>query len=659
MSGSRRAARVRGLALGVGFLLAALRESPGGSGWEVCLSGPSSEAQQDCLLRLWPRPPREEGGPGALLERDAGLVERLAARWLEAPAALTPEVRAAALEWRARALAKLGRAEEAADTWRESLVVDDETSRLTWLRADGSTVASLKLGIGGGRLLRAAESLLAVGLREQALELVREMAALGDLERAGEFAARAGVPDVLRAFEPREVWSAPRWYPPVPALEIRLLDGQRISLAALRGHVVLIDFWASWCAPCLKELPRMQELYRAERERGLVAITVNAQEPASVARRTAEALGLELPIGVYDGAVDDAFRVRQLPTVILVDREGKIRERWNGYAEGLEASIAAKARLLLAEEGGAETVELARVLQGGEGARVLWWRELPAPPLGLAVVAAEDGTPRIAATTPRRVLALDAHGQLLGGFEVGRGAGTLVRVPADGEGSGWLATYLPGTSALTLIDARDGSTLAWEASQPLTDVHAAGPELWIATLGGLFAVSVPGLEARSLWPRPVLALGRLGADRALLLGREGNLWRWPDGEAPVGPAPPRAWKLLPTDGGELVVVPSDVASATRVACAGQWRGIALGLASGQLLVVEDPARRVWVRSLWEDIRQVGAGDLDGDGCDEVLVGFGRGLAAVALRSRGVPADPPPPLGTAAPGRAASGTRPRR
>ena len=140
------------------------------------------------------------------------------------------------------------------------------------------------------------------------------------------------------------------WFPPIPDVRVPLLDGGDFSVASARGSVVLIDFWASWCTPCLAELPQLQTLYDAERDRGLVAIAINSQESDTTIRATVEAIGLKLPIGKYDSAVGQAFRVRSLPTVILVDRQGRMRARWDGYVPGLEQNIARQTRDLLGDD---------------------------------------------------------------------------------------------------------------------------------------------------------------------------------------------------------------------------------------------------------------------------------------------------------------------
>ena len=137
---------------------------------------------------------------------------------------------------------------------------------------------------------------------------------------------------------------APAWFEPLPEISIPLLAGGSLPLAQAQGSVLLLDFWASWCAPCMQELPRLQELYLAEKPRGLAVIAVNVDEPIETARRTASSLRLTVPVGAWSPAVGEAFRPRQLPLLLLADRRGRIRERWDGWLPGLEKTVASRVR---------------------------------------------------------------------------------------------------------------------------------------------------------------------------------------------------------------------------------------------------------------------------------------------------------------------------
>jgi thiol-disulfide isomerase/thioredoxin len=128
---------------------------------------------------------------------------------------------------------------------------------------------------------------------------------------------------------------------PVPAIT---LDGEPISLADLRGKVVWVDFWASWCPPCQAETPVLREVEVRHRDDGLAMVGVSVQESsADDVRRHVRTYGIEYPI-VADltGSIFRTWRVYGLPTQFLLDRNGTIRAVVQGPvdAETAESLVA-------------------------------------------------------------------------------------------------------------------------------------------------------------------------------------------------------------------------------------------------------------------------------------------------------------------------------
>ncbi len=102
------------------------------------------------------------------------------------------------------------------------------------------------------------------------------------------------------------------------------LDGKTYSLAALRGHVVLLNFWATWCPPCRKEMPDMEKLYQRFQSKGLIVLAVSDEERETVANFEAKQK-YSFPILLDpDRKVNDAFDVGGIPKSFLFDREGKL-----------------------------------------------------------------------------------------------------------------------------------------------------------------------------------------------------------------------------------------------------------------------------------------------------------------------------------------------
>ena len=98
-----------------------------------------------------------------------------------------------------------------------------------------------------------------------------------------------------------------------------------MTMSALRGHPVVLDFWATWCGPCQAEAPIVNGLAQRFKDKGLVVIGVNTSDAEGLAARYAVKKGLSFPI-VYDegNAIANKYRVDNLPTLIVISKEGKI-----------------------------------------------------------------------------------------------------------------------------------------------------------------------------------------------------------------------------------------------------------------------------------------------------------------------------------------------
>jgi thiol-disulfide isomerase/thioredoxin len=104
--------------------------------------------------------------------------------------------------------------------------------------------------------------------------------------------------------------------------------GDRVTLSALRGHVVMLDFWASWCPPCRESIPLVGRVAARHASAGLVSFAVNVETDRTAAgvAEAHRALGVMVPT-LFDvaGQAQTAFEVSALPTLVLVDRDGVVR----------------------------------------------------------------------------------------------------------------------------------------------------------------------------------------------------------------------------------------------------------------------------------------------------------------------------------------------
>lgn len=135
--------------------------------------------------------------------------------------------------------------------------------------------------------------------------------------------------------------SRPAEGPLAPDFTLERLDGSRVTLSALRGKVVVIDFWATWCSPCRAEMPWLVELAKRLEPRGVVFVAIDEDDPPGqvplVRQFAQEVPGLERYAVLGNPDIEAQYGVRSLPTLFVVDREGRIVERFVGQAE--EATV--------------------------------------------------------------------------------------------------------------------------------------------------------------------------------------------------------------------------------------------------------------------------------------------------------------------------------
>jgi thiol-disulfide isomerase/thioredoxin len=148
-------------------------------------------------------------------------------------------------------------------------------------------------------------------------------------------AAAVALPRLAQAAHMVRPWPAGK---PAPALLLSDLDGKAWSLAELKGHPVLLNFWASWCEPCRAEMPSLELLATRHEKAGLVVLSVNFKEPPPTIRRFLEVLPFSLPILLdRDGEVAAAWTPRVFPTTVLIDRNGTPRQSVIGELDWMDA----------------------------------------------------------------------------------------------------------------------------------------------------------------------------------------------------------------------------------------------------------------------------------------------------------------------------------
>lgn len=126
--------------------------------------------------------------------------------------------------------------------------------------------------------------------------------------------------DALEAMEMTDY--PPNWEP--PAFDANTAAGREISLADYRGQVILLNFWATWCVPCVTEMPELQALHLKFQGKGLAVLAINIEETRPVVTRFGRRLKLSFPLVLDpDGRIHKTYGVIGLPSTFLIGRDGR------------------------------------------------------------------------------------------------------------------------------------------------------------------------------------------------------------------------------------------------------------------------------------------------------------------------------------------------
>jgi peroxiredoxin len=116
-----------------------------------------------------------------------------------------------------------------------------------------------------------------------------------------------------------------------PNFVLESLDGSEVSLRDYRGNVVLVNFWATWCPPCQKEIPALEAAYRANKDKGFVILGVDVGESRQAVEAYAASMNITYPLLLDE---EDQWMSRYgalgLPMTVIIDREGKILQKHMG-----------------------------------------------------------------------------------------------------------------------------------------------------------------------------------------------------------------------------------------------------------------------------------------------------------------------------------------
>jgi peroxiredoxin len=137
---------------------------------------------------------------------------------------------------------------------------------------------------------------------------------------------------------------------PAPDFTLQSSTGENVRLVEQRGQVVMLNFWASWCGPCRKEMPLLDEMSKRYSAAGFVLYGVNVEEDNTDAKKLIKELGVSFPI-LYDteSKASSLYNVDAMPTTVVIDKKGEIRYVNRGYKAGDENKYRDQIRELIKE----------------------------------------------------------------------------------------------------------------------------------------------------------------------------------------------------------------------------------------------------------------------------------------------------------------------
>lgn len=135
-----------------------------------------------------------------------------------------------------------------------------------------------------------------------------------------------------------------------PDFTLKSNTGANLRLSEQKGSVVLLNFWASWCGPCRKEMPLLEELHKKYAPLGFTVMGVNVDKDMNLADKILNDIPVSFPI-LFDptGDVSKMYDVDAMPTTVIVDRDGNMRFLHRGYKPGYEEEYAAQVKQLIRE----------------------------------------------------------------------------------------------------------------------------------------------------------------------------------------------------------------------------------------------------------------------------------------------------------------------
>lgn len=125
-----------------------------------------------------------------------------------------------------------------------------------------------------------------------------------------------------------------------PEFALKDLNGNYVSITALRGKVIVLNFWATWCPPCKDEMPSLNELYNKYKDKGLVVLAVTLNKSEDAVKDFLESTPLDFAILLQDSSkVSKQYKVYSIPATFVIDKGGFIVKKYQGPEDWVSPNI--------------------------------------------------------------------------------------------------------------------------------------------------------------------------------------------------------------------------------------------------------------------------------------------------------------------------------
>ena len=260
---------------------------------------------------------------------------------------------------------------------------------------------------------------------------------------------------------------------PAPDVDLELLDGGRLNLKEQKGKVVVLDFWATWCGPCVREMPLVAKVADAYREKGVSLYCLNQREDSDTIRDFLKDKEFEVTVVLdSDGDAGTAYGVQGIPTLVLVDKAGVVQSVHVGFSPNIGDKLRQELDALLAGKDLAAEAERARQMEDAalptEGLEELWSK----PGAFTSVAAAADGKSLLAVQNQTADV-YSTSGEKTGSIKLAAPGGLLRTARLSGKQPVDLLVFDVWAQGLTALDGQGKKLWSAPPGQGVDDVWAA------------------------------------------------------------------------------------------------------------------------------------------------------------------------------------------